>query len=109
MSNRYYGFGDAYPSPTTNDAGAVVAGQRLSVGASTVSFATAFNKNTDMVLIEVQGNGIFVTFDGSVPSATNGFGYGTNTREMWSKQRATRARFIQQSGAAFVMASEFTK
>ena len=48
-------------------------------------------------LIEVQSNSMYVSFDGTTPSISNGFIYTSGTREVWSSKRAKAAKFIRVS------------
>lgn len=81
--------------------------QEIVVSTSVVSLAV-FNLQTHYVLLEVKNNSVFVTFDNSTPSATNGHVLASGYREMVSRQTAQAAKFIQNSGAARVIASPFT-
>jgi len=59
-SNLYLG----NPNPNATN-------QNLTVSSSAVSL-TAPHKDTDYVIIDVQDNDVYVTFDGTTPSASNG-------------------------------------
>jgi hypothetical protein len=78
----------------------------LAVTTSPVSPAT-LDVTTSYALVEVQGNSIYATFDGSVPSSTNGHIYAAGYREFWSRQMVDAANFVQNSGAAKVVMSAF--
>jgi ABC-type nitrate/sulfonate/bicarbonate transport system substrate-binding protein len=56
----------------------------------------------------VQAGGVYVTFDGSTPSSSNGHLYAVNTREFWSANRADAAKFIRATVDATVYGSPFT-
>jgi hypothetical protein len=55
-----------YPVPN-----GTVSGQNLAVSTSAVQFS-AFHTDTKYVMIDVQDDSVYVTFDGSTPSASNG-------------------------------------
>lgn len=81
--------------------------QEIAVAASVVQL-TAFNLQTHYVLVEVKTAGVYVTFDNTTPSATNGHLFAAGYREFWSRQSAQAAKFIQSTIAARVIASPFT-
>ena len=81
--------------------------QEIAVVASVVQLI-GFNLQTHYVLLEVKNASVYVTFDGSTPSATNGHVLASGYREMVSRQTAQAAKFIYVSAAARVVASPFT-
>jgi len=81
--------------------------QEIAVAASVVQLS-AFDLQTHYVLLEVKNASIYVTFDNSTPSATNGHVLASGYREMVSRQTAQAAKFIYVSAAARVIASPFT-
>jgi len=82
--------------------------QRLTVSTAAVGFASSFPDNARYVLVEVQTNPLYVTFDGSTPSATNGYAYAAGTREIWSKAQAQLAKAVRQGAAdGFLYATGF--
>jgi len=90
--------------------GTPVTDQRLTVDATAggLQFATAFNAATTCVLVDVQTAGVYVTFDNSAPTTTNGHYLAAGTSYTWSKATATAAKFIREaSTSAAVHASEF--
>lgn len=91
-----------YPSPN-----GTVSGQNLAVNTSAVQFA-AFHTDTKYVMIDVQDNSVYVTFDGSTPSATNGH---VLLKEkgllVLSSASGKAAKFLQGTGAAVVQVSQF--
>lgn len=102
-----YNYTNLYPYPSVS-AGTPVADQRLTVSTVAVSFATAFNASTNMVLVNVQNADVFVTYDGSTPSATNGHKLVSGYEEFWSTARAAAAKFIRAATTdAAIHASEF--
>jgi mevalonate kinase len=102
-----YNYTNLYPYPTVSN-NASVADQRLTVSSTAVSFATAFNASTNMVLVNVQTADVFVTYDGSDPTTTNGHKLVAGYEEFWSKARASAAKFIRSATTdASVHASEF--
>ena len=96
-----------FPKPTVA-AGSPVADQRLTVSSTAIPFATTFNIGTDMVVLDVQGADVMVTFDGSDPTTSNGHRLYNASHYTWSRQAAQAARFIRQAGTdAAIHASEF--
>lgn len=81
--------------------------ENLAVAGSAVSFA-AFHTDTDYVVLDIQDNNVWVTFDGSTPSASNGH---LLVKEQGlialSKNAAKAAKFIQVSAAAVIQSTEF--
>jgi hypothetical protein len=83
--------------------------QKLAVSTAPVSYASTFyDGKVKFVLFEVQVGGVYVTFDGSTPSSSNGHLYAVNTREFWSANRADEAKFIRATVDATVYGSPFT-
>jgi hypothetical protein len=83
--------------------------QKLAVSTAAVQYASKFyDGKTKFVLFEVQTGGVYVTFDGSTPSSSNGHLYAVNTREFWSAGRADAAKFIRATVDAVVYGSPFT-
>lgn len=93
-----------YPRPN-----GTVAGENLScpTTGSGVQLA-ALDADTKYVMIDVQDNNVIVTFDGSVPSGTNGHllvkEQGLITLSALS---AKAAKFLGVTGTAIVHASQF--
>lgn len=95
-SNLYLG----NPNPNATNQNLTVAGSAVSI--------TAPNIDTDYVVIDVQDNDIYVTFDGTTPSATNGHILPkAQGLLVISKNAAKAAKFIQVSGSAVVHATQF--
>ena len=91
-------------------AGTAIPDQRLTVDATAggVQFGTAFHALTTCVLLDVQTAGVYVTFDGSAPTTTNGHYLAAGTSYTWSRASATAAKFIREAAvSAAVQASEF--
>jgi hypothetical protein len=82
--------------------------QEIAVSTSAVSFTNDFDIDSLYMLVEVKTASVYVTFDGSTPSATNGHILAAGYREFWSRNQAAFAKFLQNSGAARVIASPFT-
>tara|TARA_R110000868_G_scaffold309695_1_gene570954 strand:- start:475 stop:804 length:330 start_codon:yes stop_codon:yes gene_type:complete len=98
-----------FPLPAYDSAGAAIADQRLTVDSTAggVQFS-AFNAITQVVVLDIQGADIMVTFDGSAPTTTNGHRLYDGDHYTWSKATATAAKMIRQAGvSASVQASEF--
>ena len=72
-----------------------------------VAFAT-FHTDTDYVLIDIQDNNVYVTFDGSAPTASNGH---LLVKEqgliVLSKNAAKAAKFLAIGSAAVIQSTEF--
>jgi len=81
--------------------------QEIAVSTSAVSFTNNFDIDSLYMLFEVKTASVYVTFDGSTPSATNGHSYAAGYRDFWSRNQAIFAQFIQNSGAARVIVSPF--
>jgi len=81
--------------------------ENLAVAGSEVSLA-ALHIDTDYVLIDIQDNNVWVTFDNTTPSASNGH---LLVKEqgliVLSKNAAKAAKFIQVSAAAVIQSTEF--
>jgi len=65
--------------------------------------ATVWTSATRYVLIQVQDNPVRVTFDGSAPTATNGFRYVANQIAEWSVPLARVAKFIREGAGDAVV------
>jgi len=73
------------------------------------SFVTSFDPKTSCVLVSVQHSDLYVTFDGTVPSSSNGLYVKAPYLEYWSKEAARVARMIGTSGTAtHVRLAQFT-
>jgi len=74
---------------------------------SGASFAD-FDTDTDYVLIDIQDNNVYVTFDGTAPTASNGH---LLVKEqgliVLSKNAATAAKFLAIDSAAVIQSTEF--
>ena len=109
MSNIGTSLNYLYLKPTVvNNAG--VSGQTLTVSSSSVSLAatTAFNVSTTNVVLDVQANNVYCTFDGQTPSSTVGHILYAGQNYTWSKAAAITAKFIRVTSDATIWASEFT-
>ena len=93
-----------YPVP--NDANL---GQAVDVDGTVVSFANSFDPKTTCCLVTATGGDFYVTFDGSVPSSTNGHEITVPYRDYWSKEAARVAKMKATGGAiAHLRLSQFT-
>ena len=102
-----YNYTTLFPYPSVSG-GSPVADQRLTVSSTAVSFATAFNASTNMIVLDVQDADVMCTFDGSTPTSTNGHRLASGTQYTWSKAAASAAKFIRQASTdAAIHASEF--
>lgn len=97
---------NVYPRPSRS-LGAPVADQRLTVAGTAVQFS-ALNERTDMVWIDIQGGDVYVTFDDSAPTSTNGHKLYNTENYWWSYAAATSMKLIQSTTAVVsVHLSEF--
>jgi len=102
-----YNLNNLFPKPAYASS-AAVADQRLTVSSTAIAFQTTFNSITDLVVLDVQGADVMVTFDGSDPTTTNGHRLYDASHYTWSRATAAAAKFIRQAGAdADIHASEF--
>ena len=87
-SNLYLG----NPNPNATN-------QNLTVSNSTVSL-TAPHTDTDYVIIDVQDNDVYITFDGTTPSASNGHVLPDGQGLLVISANAARvAKFIRATGS----------
>jgi hypothetical protein len=94
-----------YPTPTGET------DERLAVSTAVVSLTNAWSSaKTKYVLIDIQGDDVMVTFDGSNPSSTNGHLFKKLTPPFfWNKNTAMAAKFIRANATdASVQATPFT-
>lgn len=93
------------PKPTVGSNGKQIPAQRLSTSGVT-SFAQ-FNSQTDHVSIDCQGVNCYVTFDGTVPSATNGSQWYAGNNYFLHTATAQNLKAIAQAGSGTLQGSEF--
>lgn len=94
-----------YPSPTGQT------DERLAVSTSVVSLSNVWSSDkTKYLLIDIQGDDVMVTFDGSAPSASNGHLFKKLSAPFfWNKSTALAAKFIRSGIVdAAVQATPFT-
>lgn len=98
-----------YAKPTVVN-NASVSGQTLAVSNSAVSLyaVTAPSTATNLVVLDVQANNVYCTFDGQTPSSTVGHILYAGQNYTWSVAAALKAKFIRVSADATIWASEFT-
>ena len=93
-----------YPQPNGTVAGENLSCATTSTGAQ---FAT-FNSDTKYVIIDVQDNNVYVTFDDTAPSATSGHVLvKDNPLITLSANAGKAAKFLGISGTAIVHVSQF--
>jgi len=82
--------------------------ERLSATTGAAVSLAAFHIDTDYVVIDIQDNNVFVTFDGTTPSATNGH---LLIKEqgliVLNKNAAAGASFIGSGGTSVIFADQF--
>lgn len=102
-----YNLNPLYPKPAILSTGGSSQGQRLAVtSGSAVQFA-AFDKDTSLVVADVTGGTLYVTFDGQTPSATVGNSLYVGDKLIWSNATATAAKFIAASTSGALYAHQF--
>ena len=92
------------PPNTTGEAG-----YRLTVSNSPVSLTSGNIGTTGKyVMLQVQGAPVYVTYDGTVPSATNGMYVDTYEKTVVQRAMAIRMRWLRATGSdGYVMAQPF--
>lgn len=104
-----YGINNLYPKPTIKaGAGGAALLQTLSVTSGAAVQFAAFDPLCSMVFFDIQTGNVFVTFDGSTPSSSNGSLLVAGTNYTWSKAAATVAKFIASSTTASLTAHQFS-
>lgn len=91
-----------YPSPTPG-----ATDQRLSITTTPLQLAAPL-KATKYFVLDVQGGDLYVTFDGSTPTTSNGHLIADGTHLTWSVAAALSAQFLAAAGTVALHASEFT-
>ena len=94
-----------YPVPS-----AVVVGERKTVSSSAVQLAATdwSFANSKYVQWQCQTDSIYVTFDGSTPSSTNGFELSALQSGTWDLVTAKAAKMIRKTNDAYLYAQPFT-
>lgn len=92
------------PPHTTNEAG-----YRLTVSSSAVSLSAGnIGTSGKYVLLQVQGAPVYVTYDDTTPSATNGLYIDTYEKTVVQRALALRMKFLRATGSdGYVMAQPF--
>jgi len=95
--------------PTKDNTGTSIASQSKTVSTASVALiATTLNNATDMVAWTVMDAGIYVTFDGTAASSSNGHLIASGTSGEWSTATAAAALAIRDDATdARVQFSEF--
>lgn len=71
--------------------------------------ASAFDSLTKYIAMDVQDADVFMTFDGSAPTTSNGHKLFAGRSYTFSKEAAVKAKFIRAGGtSAKIHASQFT-
>lgn len=90
------------PTPGATD-------ERLAVSSTAVQLASAsWSANTRAVILDIQGDNVMMTIDGSTPTATNGHDLVAGEKYTYHRELAKAAKFIRKTGDATVHASEVT-
>ena len=100
------------PSGTGNDhrltVDATVGGVQFSQSSKDDN-TDAFDSLTKYIAFDVQDADVFMTFDGSAPTTSNGHKLFAGRSYTFSKEAATKAKFIRSGGtSAKIHASQFT-
>lgn len=84
-------------------------GYRLTVSSAAVSLSAGNIGTTGKyIMLQVQGAPVYVTYDGTTPSATNGYYVDTYEKTVVQRAVALRLKFIRASGTdGYVMAQPF--
>jgi len=94
--------------PAKGNAGTAIAGQNKTVSSSSVALvATALNGATDYILWTNHDDAIFVTFDGTAATSSNGHKIAAGVSGEWSKATANAALAIRETTDARFQISEF--
>ncbi|HLP07941.1 MAG TPA: hypothetical protein VK178_07230 [Opitutaceae bacterium] len=83
--------------------------QTLPVADTPVQLDASKFAAADMVAWQVQTAAVIVTFDGTTPSASNGFVLEAGQSGTWSGASAQAAKFLQATTAAKVAAQPFSE
>lgn len=99
---------DFAPKPGVAANGTQLPAQRIGVSGVVTSFA-AFSSTTNLVIVEVQGNNVYATVDGTAPSATNYHLMYPQNVYHWNVGTAQNAKFITASAgtSSTIQASQF--
>lgn len=88
-----------FPKPATGQTG-----QTLTVGASAVPITTVYTSlNVAAVFFDIQTADVYVTFDGTTPSATNGNLLKAGEKYNWSNGIISAAKFIRSASTDAVI------
>lgn len=83
--------------------------ETLTVDGTPVSFTTTLDRGTKMCYITCADHDIYVTFDGTNPSSTNGHDIRAPYDRFWSWEATKKAKFLAHGGSvAHVTMSQFT-
>lgn len=84
-------------------------GQTIDVDGTVLSFTTPIDRGTKMCYITISGGDVYVTFDGTTPSSTNGHHLIVPYDRFWSSEATRVAKFLATGGnVAHVTMSQFT-
>lgn len=83
-----------YPQPAHAAGGASVTGQFLTVTSTVTSSFSAFNINTKLVMFDVQTANVYMTVDGTTPSASAGHILYAGANFCFNKGMAAAAKFV---------------
>jgi hypothetical protein len=94
-----------YPKPATTNS-APVLGEMLAVTSGAAVQFAAFNSSTDCVVLDIQSNNVYCTFDGQTPSSTKGHILYATQSYTWSAATAKAAKFIATGSNATIWGSQ---
>ena len=93
-----------YPKPNPK----APAGQRLTVATAATSVATALNTYTDAVLVDVQTDDVWMTIDGTTPTASNGHRLYAKSMYVWNRSMLEQAKFLRANANCAIQISELS-
>lgn len=83
--------------------------ETFDVSGTVKTFTSSFDYKTTCCYITAATGDLFVTFDGTTPSSTNGHRLVAPYAQFWSKESARNAKMIAATGtASHVTMSQFT-
>tara|TARA_R110002126_G_scaffold175003_1_gene323661 strand:+ start:657 stop:965 length:309 start_codon:yes stop_codon:yes gene_type:complete len=92
--------------PVHNDANPM---QTIALGVTVTSFANNFDSRTNAVLFTLHNGSVYITFDGSTPSASNGHIINSPYVGWFNKNTIRQMKMLKHAGAGPEVAiSQFT-
>ena len=92
--------------PVSNDQAPM---QTITVGTGATSFVNNFDTKTNVFFFTLHGGNVYVTFDGTTPSSSNGHTLEAPYAGWFNKIAVKNMKLVKHSGGAAVVAiSQFT-